>query len=631
VTTADTNLELSFVEVLVNGQQQFDMVRNNLVDVTVEQDLFLPAACTLRVLDIKDNASQSAEGYFTILDADTLAIGATLKIRLGHEEAPVEVFDGEITAVELEVSNDAYPVLVVRAYDKSHRMRRQRKTKAFVNVSDQDMARTIAQGYGLTLVGTATNIVYPHVLQDNLTDWDFLRNRAARIGFDMYVEAQKLYFRPIGTDTTVVDAKLGDTLHRARVRMTAQSQVSQVQVQGWDVTSKAPIVATATTATNPAQLGERKTGAQMASSMGVGKYVLAEHVVENQSDAQKVAKAAYDLVAGDFMQVEGVCSGTATLRPGRMINLQGIGRRLSGKYYVTAVTHRRRRGESYVSSFVVNGRRPSTLAGSIAPPDGPDASASNGHRHPSVVVGVVTDIKDADGLGRAKVKFPWLDGTSPSSAEGVSSTWARVATPMAGASRGLAWLPEVNDEVLVAFEHGDINRPFIVGALWNGQDKPPDPDDNLKLVNPQGKVDRRLFKTRLGHTFLFDDSTTSPSVTLKTKDGHTVKLDDLASSASLLLKTKSGHTIKLDDAAASLAINIIDKTSNNSIKINSLTNAIDIKSSGTMNLETTGALSIKGATVTLEASGQFTVKSNGMGTVQAAGPLTVKGAVVQIN
>jgi uncharacterized protein involved in type VI secretion and phage assembly len=227
-----------------------------------------------------------------------------------------------------------------------------------------------------------------------------------------------------------------------------------------------------------------------------------------------------------------------------------------------------------------------------------------------------------------------LDGGQAASAEGVASGWARVASAMGGADRGMVWLPEVNDEVLVAFEHGDIDRPFVVGGLWNGIDKPPQPtgDDGgtLKLVGADGKVERRLIKTRLGHTILLDDSTTSPSVIVKTKAGHSIKLDDATASQSVVVKSKAGQTLKLDDAAASAGVSVTDKNGN-SIKIDSKTNAITIKCTGNMSLEATGTMTLKGTSVTIEAMSSFTLKGNGPGTVQSVAPLTIKGNPVMIN
>src|SRR5205085_2988322 len=108
-----------------------------------------------------------------------------------------------------------------------------------------------------------------------------------------------------------------------------------------------------------------------------------------------------------------------------------------------------------------------------------------------VVVGVVTNNQDdPDGLGRVKVKFPWLSNDE-------ESFWARVAVPMAGKERGFYFLPEVEDEVLVAFEHGDPRFPYVLGSLWNGQDKPPEKND--------GKNNVRVIKSRSGHVIRLND------------------------------------------------------------------------------------------------------------------------------
>src|SRR5664280_3415392 len=102
-----------------------------------------------------------------------------------------------------------------------------------------------------------------------------------------------------------------------------------------------------------------------------------------------------------------------------------------------------------------------------------------------VVVGVVTNNQDPDGFGRVKVKFPWLSDVD-------ESDWARVAAPMAGNKRGFYFLPEVDDEVLVAFEHGDVRFPYVLGALWNGKDAPP-------ATNGDGKNNVRVIQSRSGH------------------------------------------------------------------------------------------------------------------------------------
>jgi uncharacterized protein involved in type VI secretion and phage assembly len=166
-----------------------------------------------------------------------------------------------------------------------------------------------------------------------------------------------------------------------------------------------------------------------------------------------------------------------------------------------------------------------------------------------VVVGIVTQNDDKDKLGRVKVKFPWLSETD-------ESDWARVTMLGAGPDAGAVFIPEVSDEVLVAFEHGDISRPFVIGGLWNGVDKP-DLGDGLF---DQGKVKRNGFVSRKGHKFVFFEDQSKSGIALITSDGK-IKLS--------LNETNSEVHIECQGKVL-------------------------IKSEGDMNLESGGSLTIKG-------------------------------------
>jgi len=141
-----------------------------------------------------------------------------------------------------------------------------------------------------------------------------------------------------------------------------------------------------------------------------------------------------------------------------------------------------------------------------------------------VVVGVVTNNQDPDKLGRVKVRLPWLTGD-------YESNWARVATLMAGKERGSFFLPEVDDEVLLAFEHGDVRFPYVIGALWNGVDKPP-------RTNADGKNNQRAIKSRQGHELIFDDSDGKEQVEIHTKAGHQILLDDSSGQEKITIKPR---------------------------------------------------------------------------------------------
>lgn len=134
-----------------------------------------------------------------------------------------------------------------------------------------------------------------------------------------------------------------------------------------------------------------------------------------------------------------------------------------------------------------------------------------GGRFFGVMVGIVTDNQDPEGLGRVRVRFPWLS-------EGDASHWARVAVAMAGHARGLFLLPEVDDEVLVAFEHGRPESAYVLGALWNGADKPPG--------DPATHKDIRMLRSRAGHEIVLDDTKGAERVTVSAgKDAGKIVID----------------------------------------------------------------------------------------------------------
>jgi uncharacterized protein involved in type VI secretion and phage assembly len=203
-----------------------------------------------------------------------------------------------------------------------------------------------------------------------------------------------------------------------------------------------------------------------------------------------------------------------------------------------------------------------------------EASLEAGGYVKGVAIAIVTQNHDPDGLGRVKVRFPWYSTTH-------ESTWARMAVPMAGAEQGTYFLPEVDQEVLVAFEREDVRFPIVIGGLWNGKAKPP-------LSNDDGKNDQRVIRSRKKHHLLFDDGSKGV-VELRLNDGKKVTIDD--------------DGIRADDGQG------------NKIAIDS--------NSGAMSLEAKGKLSIKAASISLEATGALEMKSSAT--------MTIRGSLVQIN
>lgn len=193
-----------------------------------------------------------------------------------------------------------------------------------------------------------------------------------------------------------------------------------------------------------------------------------------------------------------------------------------------------------------------------------------------VVVGIVTNNKDPEELGRVKVKLPRISGED-------ESHWARVATFMAGKDRGAFFLPEVNDEVLVAFEHGDINMPYVIGSLWNGVDKPLE-------TNSDGKNNVRVIKSR------------------------------------------SGHIIRLNDKDGEEKIEIIDKSKKNSIEISTKDNKITIKTEKDIEIKApNGKLVIEAKDIEIKSTASTKVEAGAGMDVKASATMNIKGATVNIN
>lgn len=194
-----------------------------------------------------------------------------------------------------------------------------------------------------------------------------------------------------------------------------------------------------------------------------------------------------------------------------------------------------------------------------------------------VVAALVTDNEDPERMGRVKLTFPWRED------EG-ESYWARMATPMAGNDRGTYFLPEIGDEVLVAFENGDIHYPYVLGALWNGEDVPP-------ANNADGKNDVRTIRSRSGHEIVLNDSDSEGRIEITTNGGRSVVLDD--SSGKETIRIADGQNeIEFDSSQGTVSVS-------GGTKLAATAPAIEIKGDGNVDIEAGGVLTLKGSIINI--------------------------------
>ena len=205
--------------------------------------------------------------------------------------------------------------------------------------------------------------------------------------------------------------------------------------------------------------------------------------VFSQQQADQTARAILKRRAEGFVGGRGESIGIPEIKPNANVTLQGLGDLFSTTFYVQQATHT---VDSLGLSHDVRSEGHDDMSESLA-----DMllEARVGAGEPGIVRGVsvaiVAQNKDPEGLGRVKVRFPWRENPD-------ESHWARIAVPMAGNGRGIWFLPEVDDEVLVAFDAERVEHPYVIGCLWNGQDLPPE-------RNADGRNDLRVIHSRSGH------------------------------------------------------------------------------------------------------------------------------------
>ena len=580
-------------QVLLNGQPLPPEVE--LVHAVIEDSLHHPDSFELELRDID-------RGLLARLG---LEIGATVKVSvLGDTYASGEkLIEGEVTGLDAEIDAGTN-VTIVRGYDHSHRLFRGNTTTSYQNVTVSEVASKVAKRAGL-VTGTIdpTSPALDHISQPNQNDWDFLTGLARRVGFEVAVSDAKFHFRkPLNASTAPVAADLsqenplqllmGSSLIRLRSSITSAGQVAQVQARGWDPLNKKAVVGNAPANSVSAQVGI--TPKKLASLFPSPSFVASSVPMTSSAEVDNYAKAIAEEVASSFAELEGVARGNPKLKAGSAVNVSLVGKPFDGKYVLSNSRHVYDRHEGYLTHFTVSGRGDRSLY-ALASGDGGTGGAGV-DRVNGLMIGIVDDVADKQGHCRVRLRFPTLS-------EDYVSDWARTVQPGAGDKRGWTLVPEVGDEVLVGFDHGDFRCPFVLGGLFNGKDKP-DLGGYSLIDNGKHSVDVRRFVSRKGHSLTFSDADGKEKIVVQSQDGKLlVELD------------VTGNTIKISSGGK-----------------------IEVTSTADTTIEAKGKLTLKGSQVSVEAQSSLTAKGATVSIdaqasleAKASGTVSVKGALIQLN
>ncbi|WP_411139846.1 VgrG-related protein [Streptomyces sp. x-80] len=573
----------------------------------------LPAVCDTALawalVEENGTVSATAEVGFrdprqaSLLTETGITLGSKLELTAFGPDGQHDLFEGVVTDCEARAGADSGgrhmagggAFTVIRAEDQAHRLRRGTRTLAYRQMTAAQIVQKVADLAGVS-TGTMDDpgLMYDFLTQPAMNDWDFLTHLARENGCDLFFRKGKLHFckparasdaPPKGTRAAQSPFALefGENLIKVSSVATLRDQVIGVEVRGWDPESKEPLVARQI----PGETATRHVAWRAgAKTVGGESLLLASLPRGTQNEVEHVAEAMAQEVSASLTRLRAVVRGEPRLRLRTAVALTGLGEQHEGQYTVTSVRHEYHPDSGYLTELTVDGGAGRALAG--RPGDG----ESGLRRFHGLLPGKVVDIRDESDRGRVKVELPWLDPC-------YVSNWAR--TVQLGGSRGHGVvLPEVGDEVLVGFEQGCLDRPYVLGGLYNGVDELASHD--LDLVDGgKGIANRRSFGSKEGHRLeLLDAGSSGMGATLVTGDGKLrLRLDQhntlisVHSDGKVEISAENGITVNANQGPLELKGQKVTVNAQQSLELSGMN--VDVKA--------TGPVKVSGATAKLAGTG----------------------------
>ncbi len=446
-----------------------------LGEVSVHQSLSQPVRCELIFRD-----PPGPLGIDSSLQPGTL-------IRVLVRSQRIPLFVGQVTAVEYRYQPSGGREFCVRAHDSLHRLSKNGTVRAHVQVSLSDLAQQLG---GFAVQSEVDTPVFRYVIQHRQSDLELLQEIALRSGLCFILREDTLHILSLaGIAGDVQSLTLGENLLEAEIGIDSDWATDQVAASGWDI---AHIDALTGTATSP-RSGRRVNAGISPGDVGAsGSFPLVDLFAEDAAQTEGLAQSELDDRASREVLFSGTAQGDTRLRPGALIDVDGVTRDLNGTYVLGTVNHIINQQVGYLTELNTWWHRPRPRPhGTIATP------------------GVVTDIDDPEGLGRVRVSLPGFAN--------VNTDWINVMSIGAGAGKGLMIQPDVNDGVLVLLAHEDPAQAVVIGGLYGSH-------GTLDSGIESGAVKRYTLLTPGGQRVKLDD--VSNVIRLENHDGSFVELSD---------------------------------------------------------------------------------------------------------
>jgi len=529
-----------------------------------------------------DGAASASD--FPLSNTDTFAPGKEIEVLAGSADNPVSLFEGVVVRQSLKVRNHVSPQFIIECRHKAVKLTVGRKSAYFLDQTDSDIITALLSHAGLKPDVEATSISHKQQVQYACTDWDFLLMRAEANGKLVFTNDQKVKVgKPVASGSPVFTLHFGSTLLELDTEIDARSQFKGVQGISWDPGQQQLIKKDAS---DPGIAGPGNVPPNdLAEVVGLDHYDLC-HAAVGADEAQAWADAQW--LKSRLSKVKGraKCEGIATVNPGDILKLEGIGDRCNGQVLVLGVRHDMDLVQGWKTH--VHWGDSAQWAADAYPVSAPAAggllAAANG-----LHIGVVVSNEDPEGEFRIRVRMPLIS-------EHEEGTWARVALLDGGKDRGFCFRPELGDEVVLGFLQNDPRHPVILGMLHSSAKAAP-----LKGSNPNHE---KLYQSRSKLRMYFNDE--KKILQWQTPAGNSLTLSE--EDKAIEIKDQNGNQFKMSPEGITLQSS----------------KAVTIKSGTDFSMESGTALSAKGGT-SLKLTGTASAE------LSSAAATAVKGAVVQLN
>jgi Rhs element Vgr protein len=536
-----------------------------------------------------------------ITDSDDFSPGASIEILVGYNGAEIKsIFKGIIVRHIVKLDLDSFYTFRIICKHVAVKMTYTVKDNYFLTKTDSDIIQSIIGNYGISCTVTASSDIYENMYQKMATDWDFILARADFNGFVVCLEGDTISVaKPEVSGSAVLTIDAGMSIISFEGSLNAEYQPSGIEASAWDPKTLTLISSTAAEPAVNAQgnISPKDLPGKLSqeSQKLISTTPMTTAVLQTWADNILLRKR----LSAFKGRVKFI--GNANVKPGTIIEIGGVGKKLNGNAYVSGVSHTI--DSDNWNTAVVFGLENNPI-----------------HESPGFSFTPATgQLPAMQGMHLATVKKIDADPESgfrvqvilPSNATTVGETWARLSGFYATNTAGSFFMPEIGDEVVVGFLDNDPRYPIILGSLYskkNNAPYTPDAKNNIKAI-----VTKSLMKLE------FDEE--KKMITLITPGNNMIIISDDGKSIEITDQNKNSIKLSADG---------ITMDSKKDINIKAAGN-INITATAKLTASAKADVAITGLNINATANIGLVAKGSATAELSASGQTTVKGAIVMIN